>query len=159
MQPITIQYAVDKKLAPAKKLMCLWALQALAEMHCQKEVTIRIVEPDEMTTLNHQYRQKNYATNVLSFPADLPEAAKAHYPVLGDIVICADTVNREAVEQHKTAAEHWAHMIVHGVLHLLGHDHEKDDEAAIMEALEIKILKQLGFENPYLDGEVIKHHE
>lgn len=159
MQPITIQYAIDKKLAPAKKSICQWALQALAENHCEKEVTIRIVDADEMTTLNHQYRHKHYATNVLSFPADLPEPAKAHYPILGDIVICAEVVNREAIEQHKTAAEHWAHMVVHGVLHLLGHDHEKDDEAAIMEALEVKIMQQLGFENPYLDGEAIKHHE
>ena len=159
MQSITIQYAVDKKLAPAKKLLCLWALQALANTHCEKEVTIRIVDIAEMTTLNEQYRRKKGATNVLSFPAELPEAAKAHYPVLGDIVICAEVVNREASEQQKTTTAHWAHMVVHGVLHLQGHDHEKDDEAAIMETLEINIMQQLGFANPYLDGEVIKHHD
>lgn len=159
MHAITIQYAADKKLAPAKKQLSHWALQALAENHCHKEVTIRIVDTSEMTVLNEQYRHKKGATNVLSFPAELPEAAKKHYPLLGDIVICAEVVNREATEQKKTTDAHWAHMVVHGVLHLLGHDHEKEDEAAIMESLEIKILQQLGFSNPYLDGDTVKHHD
>jgi len=159
MQHITVQYAADKKLAPAKKLICLWAEQALASHSCTKEVTIRIVNIPEMTALNEGFRRKSGATNVLSFPADLPDAAKEIYPVLGDIVICADVVNSEAAEQGKPQQAHWAHMVIHGVLHLLGHDHVNDDEALQMETLEIKLLQDLGFSNPYNNGEMIKDHE
>lgn len=159
MQHITVQYAALKKLAPAKKLICLWAEQALATHACNKEVTIRIVDIPEMTALNEGFRHKTGPTNVLSFPADLPDAAKQAYPVLGDIVICADIVNREAAEQGKTENSHWAHMVIHGVLHLLGHDHVKDDEAEQMETLEIKLMQQLGFANPYNNGEMIKDYE
>lgn len=159
MQHIIVQYATDKKLAPAKKLICHWAEQALATQDCKQEVTIRIVDIAEMTALNQDFRGKSGATNVLSFPADLPDAAKEAYPVLGDIVICADVVNREAAEQGKSEPSHWAHMVTHGVLHLLGHDHVNDDEAEIMESLEIKLMQQLGFSNPYNNGEMIKDHE
>jgi len=113
----------------------------------EPEISIRINDLDEMTTLNATYRQKQGPTNVLSFPSQLPEVVESE--LLGDIVICAPVVTREAQEQHKSSESHWAHMTVHGVLHLLGFDHIDDDEAEIMEQLEIAILAQLEYPNPY----------
>lgn len=159
MHQITIQYVSDRKLAPAKAQINKWALQALSGRTSKTDVTIRIVETDEMTELNSAYRRKAGPTNVLSFPAELPVEVADEYPILGDIIICAEVVNREAVEQHKTPQSHWAHMVVHGIFHLLGYDHEKDDEAEIMEQLEIEVMQELGFANPYEHGEHIKHHE
>jgi len=158
MHHITVQYAADKKLAPAKKLICHWAEQALASTTHSKEVTIRIVDLAEMTTLNETYRHKSGPTNVLSFRADLP-SQMGECELLGDMIICADVVNREAREQHKSDEAHWAHMVVHGIFHLLGYDHVKEDEAIKMETLEIEVLLKLGFANPYNDGEMLKHHE
>jgi probable rRNA maturation factor len=156
---ITVQYAADKKLAPAKTQICKWAEQALAGHTDKTDVTIRIVDSNEMATLNSTYRKKSGPTNVLSFPIDLPDEVLSTCPFLGDIVICAEVVNREAAEQHKSQQSHWAHMVVHGIFHLLGYDHEKDDEADKMEAMEIAVMRKLGFANPYEDGEHIKHHE
>lgn len=141
MHQIVIQYAVPQK-TPGSVLLKRWATAALPKKFRNPvEVTIRIVSRKEMTKLNEGYRQKKGPTNVLSFPLE--------YPMLGDIIICADVVNREAKEQNKTPRAHFAHMVVHGTLHLLGYDHVKDDEAVKMEKLEIKILKSLGFPNPY----------
>ncbi len=111
------------------------------------EVCVRIVDENESQTLNNQYRQKNSPTNVLSFPADLPEGIPIEH--LGDIVICNSVVRKEANEQGKETRAHWAHMIVHGTLHLLGYDHIEDSEAEIMEALETKIMTHLLFPPPY----------
>lgn len=116
-----------------------FALAALPKRY--GELTIRIVADAESRALNHHYRGKDKPTNVLSF--------QGGPGVLGDLVICADVVAREAREQGKTARAHWAHMVVHGCLHLQGYDHEQDAEARRMEAREIRILKTLGFENPY----------
>ncbi|QIB64805.1 rRNA maturation RNase YbeY [Kineobactrum salinum] len=113
------------------------------------EVCLRLVDEAEMAQLNHSYRGKTGPTNVLSFPADLPP--ELQLPLLGDIVICAPVVLREAREQGKSARAHWAHMLVHGSLHLLGHDHVEAADAAVMEALETDILGQLGFSCPYSD--------
>ena len=113
------------------------------------EISLRLVDIDEMTELNSTYRGKTGPTNVLSFPADLP--AELDLPFLGDIVICAPVVRREAEEQHKTFQAHWAHMAVHGTLHLLGYDHIDEEEAVAMEALETRILTQLNFDSPYKD--------
>jgi probable rRNA maturation factor len=111
------------------------------------ELTVRVVDEAEISELNQQYRHKTGGTNVLSFPADrdLP----LDIPFLGDLVICADVVAREAREQNKPLQAHWAHMVIHGTLHLLGYDHIEDDQAAIMEQKEILILQGLGFSNPY----------
>jgi len=113
------------------------------------EVCLRLVGEAEMTALNRDYRGKSGPTNVLSFPAGLPP--ELALPLLGDIVICAPVVAREALEQDKAAAAHWAHMAVHGSLHLLGHDHIEEAEAVVMETLETTILAQLGFPCPYPD--------
>jgi len=111
------------------------------------QLSVCIVGRQEITALNSQYRKKNKATNVLSFPYEpLPGV---DIPLLGDVVICAEVVNDEAREQGKNTEQHWAHMIVHGALHLLGYDHINDKDAQHMEAMEIRILSQLGFSNPY----------
>lgn len=137
-----------------------WVVAALATRRANAELSLRIVDDAEMRELNHRYRGADYATNVLSFPAELPPELKL--PHLGDIVICAAVVEREAQEQHKSRDAHWAHMIVHGTLHLLGYDHVEDTDADIMEALEIAILRELNFANPYLatphaEDDVVNH--
>ena len=114
-------------------------------------LTIRIVGNTESRALNRTYRGKDKPTNVLSFPADLPPASSLQPPAmpLGDLAICAPVVAREAREQGKAPAAHWAHMVVHGVLHLMGYDHENDRDALAMESKEIRILKQFGYPDPY----------
>lgn len=114
------------------------------------EVTVRVVEPEESQALNNDYRGKNKPTNVLSFPFEMPEGIEGlELSILGDLVICADVVAEEATRQKKTLGSHWAHMVVHGGLHLLGYDHIKEFEAQEMEALEVDILAQLGLDDPY----------
>ena len=111
------------------------------------ELCIRIVSEEESRALNNQYREKDKPTNVLSFPADLPPGIPS--ALLGDLVICQTIVEKEALEQNKALKAHWAHMVVHGTLHLLGYDHETDLEAEEMEALEVELLTSAGFPNPY----------
>lgn len=113
----------------------------------EAEVTIRIVDEEESRHLNQQYRRKNKATNVLSFPFEVP--MEIDLPLLGDLVICAPVVIKEAQEQHKETDAHWAHMIIHGMLHLQGYDHQTDNDARQMENLEIALMADLGFDNPY----------
>ena len=114
------------------------------------QLTVRVVDEAEMTQLNQIYRHKTGPTNVLSFPAQLPEGVQV--PLLGDIVICAPVVKREAEQQNKLELQHWAHMVVHGVLHLMGYDHYTDEEAETMETLEVEILAQLNVPNPYREN-------
>jgi len=141
---IAIQYAVaSKRGIPSAETLRGFARAALPKRH--GELTIRIVEEPESQAFNRDYRGKDKPTNVLSFGGD--------EGVLGDLVICAPVVAREAVEQGKTAREHWAHMVVHGCLHLQGYDHEVEADAQRMEAREIRILKSLGFPDPYGDGQ------
>lgn len=118
-------------------------------------IGIRIIDAKESAELNHDYRGKDYATNVLSFLSGVPDAIVAELEEipLGDLAICAEVVAREAVEQGKPAAAHWAHMVVHGTLHLNGYDHEDDAEAEEMEALEQRILAALGIDDPYRHDE------
>lgn len=136
---------------PSEKSVNQWSQAVVADIKEDLEITVRITDEAEMTVLNNTYRGKNCPTNVLSFPVDLPE--DVDLPLLGDIVICEPVVNREAVEQKKPAEAHWAHMVVHGTLHLLGYDHIEDHDAEEMENKEITILQQLGFKNPYLTTE------
>jgi probable rRNA maturation factor len=141
---ISVQRCVPASGIPAAATLRGWAMAALEPN--AGDLTIRIVDAEESRSLNHRYRGKDKPTNVLSFHGD---AELESEPVLGDLVICAPVVAAEAVEQGKTARAHWAHMVVHGCLHLLGHDHEKEREARRMEALEVSILKRLGFPDPY----------
>ncbi|MCC7516776.1 MAG: rRNA maturation RNase YbeY [Pseudomonadales bacterium] len=150
-----IQVFVDNACAatevPADAVLQQWATAALAGLRQRAEIAIRIVDETESAALNRDYRQKHYATNVLSFPSELPESCEP--PILGDLAICAAVVAREAQEQRKSLAAHWAHMVIHGCLHLLGFDHIEDDDAEDMEAREIAILHTLGFANPYQEQE------
>jgi probable rRNA maturation factor len=111
------------------------------------EICLSIVNNEQSRQLNFEYREKDKPTNVLSFPADLPDAIDI--PLLGDIIICHSVMKQEAILQDKTLNAHYAHLTIHGVLHLLGFDHINDEEATVMEALEINALKILGFDNPY----------
>lgn len=149
MYSIIIQLAADKALVPKKSLLRKWAIQALSKKIESAEITIRIVDEDEMRELNSTFRQKDGLTNVLSFPFSIPDEVQLDIPILGDIVICADVVRREALEEAKSEESHFAHMIVHGVFHLLGYDHENDRDAEIMETLEADIMQSLGYKNPY----------
>ncbi|MDM7323305.1 MAG: rRNA maturation RNase YbeY [Gammaproteobacteria bacterium] len=122
-----------------------WIRAALGER--STGLTIRLVDTAEMAALNQQYRGKNYATNVLSFPLEFP--LETGIPYIGDIVICPEVVAREALDQGKPIEAHYAHLTVHGVLHLLGYDHETEEEAVEMETLETRILAGLGYPDPY----------
>ena len=125
-----------------------WIKVALPTIGDEFEVTVRLVDEEESLALNSEYRGKDKSTNVLSFPFEAP--MDLDVPLLGDLIICTQVVNREAEEQQKTALDHWAHLTIHGILHLRGYDHIDDDEAEEMEALEIQLLASLGISDPYL---------
>ena len=113
----------------------------------QTELSIQVIDETAMQTLNHQFRDKNKPTNVLSFPYEpMPGVT---LDLLGDIALCAPVIQQEAAEQGKSLMDHWAHMLVHGMLHLRGFDHIEDEEAEVMEALEIELLAKHGIQNPY----------
>ena len=114
----------------------------------EAELTVRIVNSEESQQLNYQYRNKNKHTNVLSFPFQNPPGITL--PLLGDLIICKEVVEKEAKEQQKLLTSHWAHMLIHGTLHLLGYDHINDDEAETMERIETTLMIELGFSDPYL---------
>ena len=147
------QNATTVKQIPSREQCLVWLEQVLPEFQGESELTVRIVDEAESQSLNHQYRGKDYPTNVLSFPFDVPlhVTEEMEFPLLGDLIICAQVVNREAEEQNKTQDAHWAHMLLHGCLHLLGYDHIEDVEAEQMEAIEIEFLQKMGFPNPYND--------
>ncbi len=151
---IDIQMASTVDSVPDEKAIQAWLDDVVesAGDGTNREISVRIVDEEEGRALNNQYRQQDKATNVLSFPAVgadevglPPELSQA----LGDIVICGPVVEREAVEQNKEIASHWAHLLVHGALHLLGYDHETDEEADVMEELETRILATRGIADPY----------
>lgn len=145
---LDLQNAYDGSITlPEQEDFERWVSSAISPMREEAELTIRIVNDSESQQLNAQYRGKDKPTNVLSFPADLPN--ELELPLLGDLVISADIVQSEAAEQGKPEIAHWAHMSIHGALHLLGYDHIDDTEAEEMESLETRILADLGFPNPY----------
>jgi len=144
---LDVQIACEEKNLPSTEQLQLWAETALSTLENDPELTIRLVESQESQALNHQYRQKDKPTNVLSFPFEVPEGIDLN--LLGDLVICSDVVSQEAKAQNKQNLDHWAHLVIHGCLHLLGYDHIEEDEAVEMESLEIKLLSTLGIDNPY----------
>ena len=148
---VAVGYAVPRAGIPAAVSFRKWVAAALAGRIREADLAVRIVGSKEGRALNHHYRGKDYATNVLSFPAELPEGLPkdVKLPLLGDLVLCAPVVAREAAEQGKDLHAHYAHLTVHGMLHLQGHDHETDTEAEAMEALETVILARLGYTDPY----------
>ena len=133
---------------PTEEQIVQWATAAVQPEGDEVEMTVRIVDEAESHELNLTYRGKDRPTNVLSFPFECPD--EVELPLLGDLVICRQVVEREAAEQEKPLMAHWAHMVVHGSLHLLGYDHIEDDEAEEMESLETQIMQGLGFVDPYL---------
>ncbi|MGV8941428.1 MAG: rRNA maturation RNase YbeY [Lysobacter sp.] len=148
---VSISYGLPRTGIPAAISFRRWVAAALDGRIREADLAIRLVDTKEGESFNRHYRGKDYATNVLSFPADLPEGLPegVKFPLLGDLVICAPVVVREAAEQGKRLNAHYAHLTVHGVLHLLGWDHEDEREAECMEQLEREILATLGITDPY----------
>lgn len=146
---IDLQMACEQESdLPTAEQIEQWATAAVQPQSDEVEMTVRIVDEAESHALNLNYRGKDRPTNVLSFPFECPD--EVELPLLGDLVICRQVVEREAQEQDKPVMAHWAHMVVHGSLHLLGYDHIEDDEAEEMESLETQIMTGLGFADPYL---------
>ena len=146
---IDLQIACEQETGlPTAEQIEQWATAAVQPQSDEVEMTVRIVDEAESHELNLNYRGKDRPTNVLSFPFECPD--EVELPLLGDLVICRQVVEREAQEQDNPVMAHWAHMVVHGSLHLLGYDHIKDDEAEEMESLETQIMTGLGFADPYL---------
>ena len=147
---IDLQIACEQESGlPTAEQIEQWATAAVEPQSDEVEMTVRIVDEAESHALNLNYRGKDRPTNVLSFPFECPD--EVELPLLGDLVICRQVVEREAQEQDKPVMAHWAHMVVHGSLHLLGYDHIEDDEAEEMESLETQIMTGLGFADPYLN--------
>lgn len=147
---LSIQRESESESLPDDEDIRRLAAPALADMD-NPVLNLRIVDEPEGRALNRRWRERDYATNVLSFPADLP--AGTGFELLGDIVICAPVVEREAAEQGKVVRDHFAHLLIHGILHLRGHDHILDEQAELMESREIRLLADLGIGNPYLTHE------
>ena len=149
MIELDLQIACSEKNLPSVEQFEQWLNAALNEYKPNAEVTIRCVEALESQTLNNDYRGKDKPTNVLSFVLDAPPMIEID--LLGDLVICKEIIESEAIAQEKVLNEHWAHMVVHGALHLLGFDHIDPDQAIEMESLEKEILLTLGIDDPYRD--------
>lgn len=153
--PVTIEMSVSENIDPEEgDIPDAASVQLWADQACFSDdrliASVRVVSRDEMRELNHTWRGKNRPTNVLSFPMQSPE--DVGLKMLGDLALCAAVINTEARQQHKPAQAHWAHMVVHGMLHLQGYDHIDETQAEAMEALEVRILHQLDFDNPYLES-------
>jgi len=146
---IEVQTVFESPGQPDQAQIQLWIDTALDDYGQDSEIVVRIVDEQESAELNEQYRNKSGPTNILSFPVDLPDGIELS--LLGDLVICAPVLEKEALEQNKILEHHWAHIIVHGVLHLLGYDHIDDAEAELMENKEIAILNKLQIKNPYTE--------
>ncbi len=144
---LEVQYATSEGDLPSEQDLQAWATAAVDGRSARTALLIRLVDEAESAALNRQYRGKSGATNILSFPFRPPPPAESD--LLGDLVICAPVVSAQAATQGKTARAHWAHMVVHGILHLFGYDHQQPAEAVEMEGMEIEILARLGFSDPY----------
>jgi probable rRNA maturation factor len=148
MPDLDLQIACSSEHIPSETDFQTWVNSVLHDRKPDSELTIRIVEEEESQSLNHEYRGKNKPTNVLSFPFEAP-GNLPDFPLIGDLIICSQVVEREAQEQGKPLNNHWAHMVIHGILHLLGYDHIDDQEAEEMEAIETDILSSLNIPDPY----------
>ncbi|MCG7587438.1 rRNA maturation RNase YbeY [Photobacterium sp. OFAV2-7] len=147
---LDLQYATESQEGmPSEADFQQWLNAAITPFQADAEVTVRLVDDAESHALNHEYRGKDKPTNVLSFPFEAPPGVELD--LLGDLIICRQVVEKEAKEQDKPLNAHWAHMVVHGSLHLLGYDHIDDDEAEEMESLETEIMENMGFTDPYAE--------
>ncbi|MCB5195428.1 rRNA maturation RNase YbeY [Deefgea salmonis] len=150
VQIITIQNQSHASPIPRRSLLKKWVSAALSAQIEHAEITLRFVDTDEGQSLNRDYRQKDYATNVLTFTFDDELPQVAGQPLMGDLVLCGAVIEREAQQQGKALLAHYCHMVVHGTLHLQGFDHLEEAEAEAMELLETQIVTQLGYDDPYL---------
>lgn len=150
MNQIEVQSNSKSNSQPDQVHIQQWVDAALEDFGEDVEIVVRIVDEQESADLNESYRHKQGPTNILSFPVEIPEGIDLK--LLGDLVICAPVLEKEALEQRKALPDHWAHIVVHGVLHLLGYDHIEDGEAEVMENKEITILNKLNINNPYISG-------
>lgn len=148
---IDIQHACANPPVVDDAMLTLWAETTLQALRPAGEITIRLVEVEEMTALNHTYRQQNKPTNVLAFPQNLPAAVQMDCPLLGDVIICPAVLAAEAKPTGLQA--HWAHIVIHGVLHLLGYDHIQPKDARVMEEQEVVLLAKFGYDNPYSEDQ------
>lgn len=146
---IDIQNATDAPLALDEDELTRLASLVLRDYQKDAELTVRFVDPEEITYLNTTYRKKDQPTNVLAFPSELPAEIQLECPLLGDVIICPDVLLAESKELNKTLEAHWTLILIHGILHLLGYDHINEDDAVVMQAIEIKLLAELGYANPY----------
>lgn len=154
---IDLQKATNEQIPVSDENLKAWAELALDGHKESAELTLRLVDAAEMTELNHHYRKQNKQTNVLAFPAMIPDNIDLDFPLLGDVIICPSVLASESLEQGKAPEAHWAHIVIHGVLHLLGYDHIKESDAEIMQELEIKLLAKSGFANPYhIEGDHVE---
>ncbi len=150
---IDIQHATSSIVPVSDSTLIQWIQLVLSADQQQAELTLRLVDVEEMIRLNHTYRKQNKPTNVLAFPADLPPGIPLEQPFLGDVVICPDVLAEEHCATDTPLVAHWAHIVIHGILHLLGHDHQGLHDTHAMQMLEIKALEILGFANPYTTTE------
>ena len=153
VRELEVQRVIETGYIPSDAELYVWLEKALDDYSKDAEVLIRVVDNQEISALNEQYRHKQGPTNILSFPFEAPEAVEGVI-LLGDLVVSAPFLKKEAEAQQKTLKDHWAHIIIHGILHLLGYDHIDESDAHEMEAKEIVILQQLNIDNPYQEKEV-----
>lgn len=146
---VDIQNECHEKIPVSHDVLNQWVNTALNSQLKKAELTLRFVEPEEMINLNFTYRQQNKVTNVLAFPATYPTHIKLDHPFIGDVVICPSVLCEESQALKINLEAHWAHIVIHGILHLLGYDHITDEEAVVMQQIEILCLNKLGFNNPY----------
>jgi probable rRNA maturation factor len=146
---VDIQHESSLSPPVSDEILTQWVCLAMTPFRERAEVTLRLVNADEMTGLNFSYRQQNKVTNVLAFPASHPTEIELEYPYIGDVIICPLVLQEESLSLNVPLTAHWAHIVIHGILHLLGYDHMIETDAAIMRPIEIQLLNQLGFENPY----------
>ena len=152
MIELDLQVASSASNLPSHADFLAWCSLALRQRSNPSELTIRLVDAEEGLELNSTWRGKDYPTNVLSFAADIPDGL-LDIPLLGDLLFCVPVVAQEAAEQHKELAAHWAHLVIHGCLHLLGYDHIDETEAEEMESLERQLLAEIGHPDPYCDNQ------
>ena len=156
MNKVDFQVIFKSSEQPNQQQIQYWIDTVLENSEENTEIVVRIVDEQESAQLNENYRHRSGPTNILSFPFEAPEIEGFTSELLGDLVICAPVLEREAIEQQKNIFDHWAHIIVHGVLHLLGYDHIDETEAEEMENIEIALLKKMNINNPYIT-QVINH--
>lgn len=148
---IDIQH-VSKEGAPVEdQILEHWAVLCLKDYFPSAELTLRLVDAEEIQRLNAQFRGRNSSTNVLAFPAVHAELVELDVPLLGDVIICPSVLKAESIQDGKPELAHWAHIVIHGILHLMGYDHQTELESSLMQAKEIALLAELGFDNPYQD--------